>query len=380
MSSARFSCVVAIWVLFAPACFHPNYDHPTCGPNGECPRGLSCSSLGLCEDPADPPACLGTDIVKVCLLSAPTTPITISSPTQIDTTNSPICAVSTSGDNYCVLAGTTITIDETLRASGTRPLVLLATDTITANAMIDVGSHRGATPEFGAGADPATCDAGTAPTTGTYTSGGGAGGSFLGLGGAGGAGGLGGAGGMPGAAASTVTELRGGCPGQDGDSVSSDKSIGGHGGGAVFLIAGNQILVSGGINAAGEGGGGGVNCNVPSSGGGGGGAGGMIGFDAPTVVGSGLILANGGGGGGGCDHSVAGKAGADPTAVTAAIGGSGGGVGGNGSAGTSAGPGAAGGKGSCNMCSAGGGGGGAGLIKAPVTADLGTQVSPIPTP
>jgi len=48
----------------------------------------------------------GTDIVKVCLLSAPTTPTTISSPTQIDTTNSPICAVVTSSGNYCVLAGT----------------------------------------------------------------------------------------------------------------------------------------------------------------------------------------------------------------------------------------------------------------------------------
>lgn len=49
MSSARFSGVIAIGVLFAPACFHPNYDHPLCGPNGECPSGLRCSPQGICE-------------------------------------------------------------------------------------------------------------------------------------------------------------------------------------------------------------------------------------------------------------------------------------------------------------------------------------------
>jgi hypothetical protein len=57
----------------------------------------------------------------------------------------------------------------------------------------------------------------------------------------------------------------------------------------VFLIAGNQIQVSGGINAAGEGGDGATyNASFEGGGGAGGGAGGMIGLDAPTIVGSGL--------------------------------------------------------------------------------------------
>jgi formylglycine-generating enzyme required for sulfatase activity len=39
-----------MWVLLlVPACFHPSYDHPMCGPNGECPSGLTCSTQLICE-------------------------------------------------------------------------------------------------------------------------------------------------------------------------------------------------------------------------------------------------------------------------------------------------------------------------------------------
>jgi hypothetical protein len=60
--------------------------------------------------------------------------------------------------------------------------VLVASDsiTITSGGTIDIGSHRGQTPEMGAG--PATCAAGTPPNA----RGGGAGGSFAGIGGVGG--------------------------------------------------------------------------------------------------------------------------------------------------------------------------------------------------
>lgn len=40
---------MAIGALLAPACFHPNYDHPRCGPNGECPSGLTCGAELICE-------------------------------------------------------------------------------------------------------------------------------------------------------------------------------------------------------------------------------------------------------------------------------------------------------------------------------------------
>lgn len=36
----------ASWAcLLASACFHPSYDHPTCGPDGECPSGMICNTL-----------------------------------------------------------------------------------------------------------------------------------------------------------------------------------------------------------------------------------------------------------------------------------------------------------------------------------------------
>jgi hypothetical protein len=44
-------CAIA---LLAPACFHPSYDHPACGPNGECPSGLTCSLQRICEAPGFP--------------------------------------------------------------------------------------------------------------------------------------------------------------------------------------------------------------------------------------------------------------------------------------------------------------------------------------
>jgi cysteine-rich repeat protein len=50
------------WVLRAtlvlfPACFHPVYDHPACGPGGACPSGMSCSAALVCESgsSASPP-------------------------------------------------------------------------------------------------------------------------------------------------------------------------------------------------------------------------------------------------------------------------------------------------------------------------------------
>jgi len=43
------ACYAGLLVLFVSACFHPNYDHPRCGPNGECPSGLTCSAQLICE-------------------------------------------------------------------------------------------------------------------------------------------------------------------------------------------------------------------------------------------------------------------------------------------------------------------------------------------
>jgi hypothetical protein len=379
-------------------------DEARCGPGGRSFGDLSGGMSGDCvgelpidagidagtpdvsvDAPPDTRTCYGTGIVQVCFAAPPTSPLTIENqnPTIIDTANSAMCAATVSGaDNYCVLVGTTITVDATLRATGPKPLVLIASESITVNQLIDVGSHRGMTPETGAGADPMTCMAGT--LAGTRA--GGAGGSFTGKGGNGGNGAGGGMGGRAVNGTTNINELRGGCRGQDGDG--GGKGTGGHGGGAIYLIATNRIDITGpGINAAGEGGNPGVPSGGLSSGAGGGGSGGMIGFDAPAITCTSLVLANGGGGGEGSGQQTDGVPGEDPSTTAAAAGGTGGsnngGDGGNGSAGQAGG---AGGNATNGMSGGGGaegggggGGGGAGLIKGPA-ASLGANVSPDATP
>jgi hypothetical protein len=373
--------------------------------NSSCPTGRAFGDLGgansgQCVGSTPPPPdaspdappdaplfCYGTGLVRVCFNAAPSNSLAIENPTTLNTDTgvsmgtSLTCVTPLSGGaGYCVVLATDISIDSSLRATGNKPLILVASGTITTGAPIDVGSHRGQNPETGAGADPAVCATmGTPPTSG----GGGAGGSFAGLGGVGGNGsGLAAGGGVPGAVVGTLTAVRGGCPGQDGNAAAAnDRGRLGHGGGAVFLIAGTKIDIQAAINAAGEGA---TPGDKNTAGGGGGGAGGMIGFDAPMIsaIATALILANGGGGaeGSGTGNN-AGAPGADSTTTAAAVGGNNasvtGGDGGNGSTGAAAGPGLPGGPGTGG---GGGGGGGAGLIKAPATATLGTNISPLPTP
>ncbi len=62
MSGAQQAWLVAWALALVPSCFHPSYDRPACGTNGECPDGLTCSTQQICELPGDAaPAtsCLG---------------------------------------------------------------------------------------------------------------------------------------------------------------------------------------------------------------------------------------------------------------------------------------------------------------------------------
>ena len=330
----------------------------------------------------DDPTCFGPPgNYQICIQTVPTTPVTLVTGTlNTDTAaggGSPLCATTTpmgwtmNQPDACFVMGTTISIASgaTVKVTGPRPLVLLATDTLTIAGTLDVSSHLGAS--SGPASNLGCASYTVAPQASATGGGGGAGGSFMSAGGNGGDGDGGSVstGGMSlGAAQFPPTALRGGCDGQRGGGGGANLAGSvGHGGGAVYLLAGNAIDVSGGvIDASGSGGTGGDNF----TGGSGAGAGGMIELSATTYTMNAAtrLFANGGGGAGGADTNSSGGSGADPTAAaitTFAPGGTGGG-GGNGGKGfagiTQATAGAPGG----NNKGGGGGGGGGGFIQSTV--------------
>jgi hypothetical protein len=325
--------------------------------------------------------CYGTGLLTACFDAVPTGTQMLGGNDTINTDSDPLCATTSNAVPACVIAAESITVaNGFFGATGTKPLVLVATQTITVNAgsTLTVASLR----QFnfvGAGSDMAGCDTGTAPTGNS----GGAGGS---LGGAGGNGAAVGTAGIAGAALGAAA-FRGGCSGQiGGDSGAPTGGAAGRGGGAMYLIANTSITVGGNVSANGGGGGGGANAD--SAGGGGGGSGGFLVFDTPSLMVTGLVLANGGGGGEGSGAQSTGVPGQDASTATMAAAGGAGGTsfgtdGGNGSVGATltGGNGAANCTGTCTTpTSGGGGGGGAGIIKLYRAASVagGGGVSPAP--
>jgi hypothetical protein len=342
---------------------------PACGFN--VPLGSDGGSGGE-GVPPDAQACFGT-IVKVCFTILPVTPLTLPMDNiMIDTSSLTMCDQnSKQKDDYCVLAGTSVTLaaNQSIRGFGTKPLVVVSTSTMDVQGTIDVSSNKSAPPAgLGANANSSMCTDGTAAqgVAGAF------GGSFGGKGGNGDTIGTD----TGGIAATPLTALpmtlRGGCAGGTGG---ASGGAGGPGGGAVALVAGTSINVAGKVNASGSGGHGG---GETKCGGGGGGSGGMIVLDAPTVTGTGMVFANGGGGGQGGtlggghggDDGHESMAPTDPPAGGKNLtGGREGGPGGDGSFGTApngaAAPDQAGGNGG-----GGGGGGGAGFVHAPGIANI----------
>ena len=343
------------------------------------PLTMTCEEVAQYDARPDAPpdavaGCYGVGIVAVCPDGSITgqDQLTVGSTMTLDTSTSPLCEPyhlpsGASDTAFCMIGSKAITISANgrLNVTGTKPLVLLGTNSITIDGVLDVSSHRGGI--AGAASNSAACD--NANSAGTQ---GGPGGSFTSIGGDGGAGAVGGR-----AAASPaigmVNALRGGCRGIDG--AGPNGGAGGRGGGAVALIS-EAIRIGGTVNASGAGGSG----AGLDSGGGGGGSGGMIVLDGiVTLVAGARVLANGGGGGEGGGSGNGGNSGTDPTfPLVPANGG-----GGNASGGGDGGDGAAGSinatDGRSDTGSGGGGGGAFGVIRVFPSQNLAGSISPPPS-
>ena len=328
--------------------------------------------------------CLGSGAFEVCV-PRPTSSydVTGGSNTAIDTDAGPVECTFVAQDTrptLCVIAATTIAIDAgTLFVSGSHPVVLFATDAIHVGSGVDVGSHQSGQ-AVGAGADATACTPGGGAGNDSNGGDGGAGGSFGTTGGNGGAGG-GTSNGDAAGGTSAADVLRGGCAGDGGGDGGSGKGGNGdHGGGAILLLAGNAITITGFVDASGGGGNGG---KKGGGGGGGGGSGGMSAMSAPAMTVTGTLAANGGGGGGGASNGTDGSPGSDPDPTQpladAAGGPAGGGQAGPGAAGA-AGATAAGNTGDVSNDGAGGAGGGLGVIRVLSGQTLDGISSPVPQP
>jgi len=338
--------------------------------------GAGCRQLIGIDDPAvgadaaidsevaDARACFGKAPFEVCV-TAPFDPYDFAEDVTLGTDKVENCSKavrwsSTTQPDACFVVGAMVTIQK-LRARGSRPLVIVATGTLSVTGLVDVSSST-VMQTVGAGAPSALCmPSGQVPAGSISGSGGGGGGSFGTTGGDGGNGSAGG-GGKGAAASAAPMVLRAGCPGQSGGVQGGASATGGAGGGAIYLVAGDRITLGAEavINASGAGA---RPATSAGGGGAGGGSGGMILLYAPIIEpADARLVANGGGGSGGSSIGVA-NGGGDPStssSLPSAAGGSGagaGGTGGNGGSATvSAQPGA-----STGGIGAGGGGGGGGV-------------------
>jgi hypothetical protein len=351
--------VTTVLLAALGACkFDPKGEAPDDGhPNGD---GSGSDMMMIDSDPA---LCFGSGAFTVCLPSLPSGPRTLAASTittDADQCNEGIVVDAGSGrPQLCVIAGTSVMVTGTIHARGSLPLVIIATDgdLRMQGGGIDVSSAH-TIPAPGAGGSYGDCVASGNGNPDSNGAGGGAGGSFGTKGGNGGNGS-----GTSGGTAGDVDPaafVRGGCRGGNGGAGMGGGALAGHGGGAVYLVAQNQLFVSGFVDASGSGG---LGATQMKSGGGGGGSGGLIalyGKQGITIVDGTPIFANGGGGGAGAGSASIGGPGSESPAPNV-IGGGGTGaatVGGNGAIDTMQGetPGTAPKGGS-------GGGGGVGVIK-----------------
>ena len=123
-----------------------------------------------------PQLCIGSNSFALCI-EAPQASVML--PAMLDSDGSALCLQSQPASwkangqpDACIITGTTISATSTT-VTGGRPLVLVASDSISVSQLLDTSSHYNAG-STGPGADPASCTTGLAPGSG----GGGGGASF----------------------------------------------------------------------------------------------------------------------------------------------------------------------------------------------------------
>ena len=331
----------------------------------------------------------------LCTQPSPTTDLVISDARTLNTDIDARCRTyaQAGGSAVCLIYVSAVTIAMTgsLTVTGSRPLAIASTSTLTIAGAIDVSRHVS---QVGPAVDNAASAFAMVPEPDPGGGGGAAGATFTLLGGDGGVGdsdnSLGqddtALPGTHGPSTPITTVLRGGCRGQDGGAEEAGGGAGGtggHSGGALYLYAAQRLEIPGSVLATGARGEGGES----QAGGGGGGSGGLVVIESQLITITGQLSANGGGGGqcGGRvgANDVTGQPGSDGAfGLTPAPGGFGansnnvrfsrGGAGGAGSTAAAA--------GTSSIVGGGGGGGAAGTVRllgTTVTSD--STISPLPS-
>jgi len=323
---------------------------------------------GAPDAPPDASSCLGSGELEVCFDAMPTGPTAVTGALDTGSPSAP-CATtvhwtSAAQPVACFIVGTDLTVGPAT-IHGPKPIVLVATGSISFSGLVDLSSHN-ASQTIGPGGNPTGCIASSLPAINNNGGGGGAGATGGTRGGGGGTGSNSAAGGVS-DAVSAIDDLRGGCQGQAGARGGGGQAgVPGFGGGALYAVAGDAIALGSATIAAN---GAGALQSQNRWGGSGGGAGGMIVLHAATITAtaSAILVANGGGGASGTD-SGGGTPGSDPDPMMPLVPAPGGAGQDDGGAGFAIGhAGQPGGDAAGGILSGAGGGGGGGSIRANVT-------------
>lgn len=292
-----------------------------------CPFGCAPDGAGRCGE-------LDASNLDDALFDLGAADLIVSASLSIDTDacSAPgaIVAMQGDGSEVCALVVGAFEIADGgfVYASGTRPLVVLASGAVQIDGILDAtamhmsagaGGHFPGTILWPNGGGDGGGRAGPMVGPGGGAGGGGAGGggAFGGAGGDGGGGSssIGGAGGVAMPSAELIP-LIGGSGGGIGPgnaaATAGTIGIGGAGGGAIQISSLVEIRVTGVIQAGGGGGRGGeISPGGGASAGGGGGSGGGILLEAPVLEVVGALWTSGGGGGGGASDTMRGGLGED---------------------------------------------------------------------